>query len=147
MIRVTLFRRTPEPKTITVKVGDASFAVRVARNRRARRYTLRIHTALREAVLTMPVRGNFADATRFAQAHGGWLAQRLAQLPEVAPFTDGEIVPLRGIDHRIAHRPLTRGTVWIEREGDEHLLCVAGALRQKPDVHLCSGDLPVNVFC
>ena len=132
MIRVTLFRRTPEPKTITVKVGNASYAVRVSRNRRARRYTLRIHTALREAVLTMPVRGNLADATRFAEAHGGWLAQRLAQLPAVAPFADGEIVPLRGIDHRIMHRPHARGTVWTEQAGDEHLVCVAGAAEHAP---------------
>jgi hypothetical protein len=127
MIRVTLFRRTPEPKTITVRVAGASFSVRVSRNRRARRYTLRIHTALREAILTMPVRGNLADATRFAQAHGGWLAQRLAQLPEIAPFADGEIVPLRGVDHRIAHRPHWRGTVWVEQADPQHLLCVAGA--------------------
>src|SRR5579871_1402855 len=128
MIRVTsLFRRSPEPKSITVRVGDASFAVRVSRNRRARRYTLRIHTAQREAILTMPARGNLADAARFAQAHGGWLAQRLRQLPEVAPFADGEIVPLRGADHRIAHRPRTRGTVWVEQTGDERSLCVAGA--------------------
>jgi len=128
MIRVTLFRRTPEPKTITVAVGEASYAVRVSRNRRARRYTLRIHTALREAVLTMPWRGNLADASRFAQAHGGWLAQRLAQLPEVAPFADGESVPLRGVEHRIVHRPRMRGTVWVEQAGDERLLCVAGAV-------------------
>ena len=127
MIRVTLFRRTPEPKTITVRVGSASFPVRVSRNRRARRYTLRIHAALREAVLTMPLRGNLTDAARFAQAHGGWLAQRLAQLPEVAPFADGEIVPLRGVDHRIVHQPHRRGTVWAEQAGDQHLLCVAGA--------------------
>ena len=132
MIRVTLFRRTPEPKSITVRVGEASYAVRVARNRRARRYTLRIHTALREAVLTMPLRGNLADAARFAQAHGGWLARRLAQLPEVAPFADGETVPLRGIEHRIVHRPHARGTVWVEQAGDERLLCVAGAAEHGP---------------
>ena len=127
MIRVTLFRRAPEPKTITVTFAGASYAVRLSRNRRARRYTLRIHTALREAVLTMPMRGNLADATRFAQAHGGWLAQRLAQLPEVAPFADGEAVPLRGVEHRIVHRPHTRGTVWVEQAGKESLLCVAGS--------------------
>jgi len=127
MIRVTLFRRTPEPKTITVRIGGASFPVRVCRNRRARRYTLRIHTALRQAVLTMPLRGNLADAARFAQAHGGWLAQRLGQLPEVAPFADGEVVPLRGVDHRIVHQPDRRGSVWAEQTGDTHLLCVAGA--------------------
>ncbi len=127
MIRVTLFRRTPEPKSITIRVGEASYAVRISRNRRARRYTLRIHTALREAVLTMPLRGNLADATRFAHAHGGWLAQRLAQLPEVAPFADGETVPLRGLEHRIVSRPRMRGTVWVEQADDERLLCVAGA--------------------
>jgi predicted metal-dependent hydrolase len=128
MIRVTsLFRRPVEPKTITVEVGDASFAVRVSRNRRARRYTLRIHAASREAVLTMPLRGNLADASRFAHAHGGWLAQRLRQLPTVAPFSEGELVPLRGIDHRIVHRPRTRGTVWAAQDGDEPLLCVAGS--------------------
>src|SRR5258708_6276099 len=132
MMRLTLSRRTPEPKTITVKVGDASYAVRISRNRRARRYTLRIHTALREPVLTMPVRGNLADATRFAQAHGAWLAQRLAQLPEVAPFADGETVPLRGIHHRIEHRPRTRGTVWVEQVGDQHMLCVAGSREHAP---------------
>src|ERR1700682_4384043 len=113
MIRVrSLFRRPVEPKAITVEFGDARFAVRVSRNRRARRYTLRIHAASREAVLTMPLRGNLSDASRFAQAHGGWLAQRLRQLPTVAPFSEGEPVPLRGTDHRIVHRPRTRGTVW-----------------------------------
>ena len=37
------------------------------------------------------------------------------------------MVPLRGVAHRIAHRPGTRGTVWIETaENGELLLCVAG---------------------
>jgi len=128
MIRVTsLFRRPAEPRTIIVEFGDATFDVRVTRNRRARRYTLRINSAAREAVLTMPLRGNLADASRFARAHGGWLAQRLLQLPPTAPFSEGEIVPLRGVDHRIVHRASARGTVWTERAGDEALLCIAGA--------------------
>jgi predicted metal-dependent hydrolase len=128
MIRVTsLFRRPADPKTIAVEFGGSTFAVRVMRNRRARRYSLRIHNASREAVLTMPLRGNLADASRFAQAHGGWLAQRLRQLPAVAPFSEGEIVPLRGVDHRIVHRAAARGTVWSESTNGEALLCVAGA--------------------
>ena len=130
MIRLppSLFRRPAEPKTIAVAVGDAVYAVRVSRNRRARRYTLRIHAASREAVLTMPLRGNLADASRFAQAHGDWLAKRFDQLPAIAPFVDGAIVPLRGVAHRLTHRAQTRGTVWLEqaRDDGDPLLCVAG---------------------
>ena len=37
------------------------------------------------------------------------------------------MLPLRGIDHRIVHRPGARGTVWIEGAGEERMLCVAGA--------------------
>ena len=48
-------------------------------------------------------------------------------MPEAAPFADGATVPLRGVPHRIAHRPGTRGTVWIEAAaGGGSLLCVAG---------------------
>src|SRR5262249_31394322 len=93
-LHTSLFRRPAEPKTVLVEAGGTIYPVRISRNRRARRYTLRIRTASREAILTMPVRGNLAEASRFAQAHSGWLAQRLRQLPEVAPFSEGEIVPL-----------------------------------------------------
>ena len=41
------------------------------------------------------------------------------------------MVPLRGVEHRIFHRPDTRGTVWPETIGDRPHLCVAGA-----EVHL-----------
>ena len=37
------------------------------------------------------------------------------------------MLPLRGIDHRIVHRPESRGTVWIESATEEPALCVAGA--------------------
>ena len=36
------------------------------------------------------------------------------------------ILPLRGREHRIAHRRGARGTVWVEAHAGEHLLCVAG---------------------
>jgi predicted metal-dependent hydrolase len=78
-------------------------------------------------VLTMPARSSIKDAREFAQKHGGWIAARLTRLPESAPFAHGIEVPLRGIPHRIAHRPAIRGTVWTEAiEGGQPLLCVAG---------------------
>jgi predicted metal-dependent hydrolase len=48
-------------------------------------------------------------------------------LPEALPFAHGAILPLRGVAHRIEHRPGVRGTVWPESGADgEALLCVAG---------------------
>jgi predicted metal-dependent hydrolase len=97
------------------------------RHRQARRYTLRIHAATREVVLTMPPRGTVKEAKEFAQKHGGWIAARLCRLPEATPFAHGMIIPLRGLSHRIVHRRSARGTVWTETAADgERLVFVAG---------------------
>ncbi len=126
-LRALLYRRTAEPQAIEVAFEDAIYLVQLRRHGQARRYTLRINAAKREVILTMPPRGSVKEAYAFAQKHGGWIAARLGRLPQAAPFADGSIVPLRGIPHRIAHRPGTRGTVWTETAADGgHLICVAG---------------------
>ena len=126
-VRALLYRRPSEPQTIQIVFDQAIFPVRIRRHRQARRYTLRIHTATREVILTMPPRGSVREAKEFAQKHGGWIAARLRRLPEATPLTDGTVLPLRGIRHRIVHRPGVRGTVWPETcENGEALLCVAG---------------------
>jgi predicted metal-dependent hydrolase len=125
--RALLYRRPTEPHRILVKHGSQVFAIRLRRHRRARRYTLRIHPSDREAILTMPPRGNLADAKDFAQRHGAWIAARLGRLPKAAPFMHGTVIPLRGVPHRIVHRAASRGTVWTEmRDSGEKILCVAG---------------------
>ena len=126
-LRALLERRQSEPQTIQVVFDRDIYLISVRRHRRARRYTLRIHSASREVILTMPPRGSIREAKAFAQKHGGWIAARLRRLPEAAPFIEGAKLPLRGIEHRIVHRPGRRGTVWTEQgEGSEMLLCVAG---------------------
>lgn len=127
-LRALFSSRTSEPSVITVTFGGEAYLVQLKRNRLARRYTLRIHTARREVVLTMPPRGSLKQAREFAEKHGAWMATRLQRLPEPLPFADGAIVPLRGVAHRIVHRPHARGTVWTEigAEGAP-VLCVAGA--------------------
>ncbi|MBI3701238.1 MAG: M48 family metallopeptidase [Afipia sp.] len=125
--RALLYRRPTEPRTLAVKIGSAIYSVQLRRHRRARRYTLRIHPSARQAILTMPPRGNLADARDFAERHGAWIAARLGGLPKAAPFAQGTSVPLRGVPHRIVHRAGERGTVWVEtRESGEKILCVAG---------------------
>ena len=126
-LRALLYRRPSEPPAITIAFDREIYLVRVRRHRQARRYTLRIHSVTREVVLTMPPRGSLKQAREFAEKHGGWIAARLGRLPEPAPFAHGAVIPLRGVEHRIAHRQEQRGTVWIESgAGDERLLCVAG---------------------
>jgi predicted metal-dependent hydrolase len=127
MLRALLYRRPSEPQTIQIVFDQAIYPVRIRRHRQARRYTLRIHAASREVILTMPPRGSVREAKEFAQKHGGWIAARLHRLPQAAPFADGTVLPLRGVHHRIVHRPGVRGTVWSElSESGELLLCVAG---------------------
>jgi predicted metal-dependent hydrolase len=120
-LRALLYRRPAEPASINVVFEREVYLVRVRRHRQARRYTLRIHSVTRDVVLTMPPRGSLRQAQEFAEKHGAWIAARLERLPEPAPFADGAVIPLRGVDHLIAHRA-GRGTVWVE----EGLICVAG---------------------
>ncbi|HEV2629868.1 MAG TPA: SprT family zinc-dependent metalloprotease [Pseudolabrys sp.] len=127
MLRAFLNRRPPQPASLTVAFDDAVYEVRVRRHAQARRYTLRIHAVTREVVLSMPLRGSLREANVFAQKQGAWIAARLKRLPRPQPFAHGEMVPLRGIDHRIEHRRGSRGTVWVECGDDgAQLLCVAG---------------------
>ncbi|HEX5213136.1 MAG TPA: SprT family zinc-dependent metalloprotease [Pseudolabrys sp.] len=127
-LRALLYRRPTEPPAISITFEREIYLVRVRRHRQARRYTLRIHSVSREVVLTMPPRGSLKQAQEFAQKHGGWIAARLGRLPAPAPFAQGAVIPLRGVDHRIVHRRGERGTVWTETDdAGEPLLCVAGA--------------------
>ena len=131
-LRALLFRRTSEPTTISIAFDREIYLVRVRRHAQARRYTLRVHAATRELVLTMPPRGSLRQAREFAEKHGGWIVARLKRLPQSVPFADGMLLPLRGTHHRIVHRRGVRGTVWTEGEGEERLLCVAGEAPHVP---------------
>ena len=136
--RALLYRRPSEPQTIEIVFDNSVYPVRLRRHRQARRYTLRIQATTREVILTIPPRGTLKEASAFALKHGGWIAARLGRLPKAAPFAPGAVLPLRGVPHRIAHRPGTRGTVWTETDaGGEPLLCVAG---QAPHIDRRIGD-------
>src|ERR1019366_6078121 len=126
-LRALLYRRPSEPSAVRITFDREISLVRVGRHRQGGRYTRRIHSGTREVVPTMPPRGSLKKAREFAEKHGGWIAARLGRLPEPAPFAHGAVIPLRGVEHRIAHRREQRGTVWIESgAGDERPLCVPG---------------------
>ncbi|HXT06333.1 MAG TPA: SprT family zinc-dependent metalloprotease [Roseiarcus sp.] len=118
---LSLFDRRPASE---IEIAHAGEVYRVALRRVAtsRRYTLRVRAASRDALLTMPARGTLKAAREFAERHAAWIGVRLARLPKPIAFAPGETVPLRGVEHRIVHRPNTRGVVWLEADA----ICVAG---------------------
>ncbi len=130
------FRRDPDAATesFDVEHEGALYRVRVRRMTQARRYTLRVMSASRDVVLTIPARAPLRDARAFVNRHGGWIAARVARLPDAVPFEDGALIPLRGVLHRIEARPASRGVVWIEQglPGGRPTLVVAGDVAHLP---------------
>src|SRR6202042_3933184 len=91
----------------------------------SRRFTLRVRTATRDVLLTMPSRSSIKAAREFAERHAGWIGARLARLPEPVAFEPRAVTPLRGVDHRIVHRPGERGVVWVEAREPGSLIFVS----------------------
>jgi predicted metal-dependent hydrolase len=117
----------PTEERIEVRHLDRVYPIVVRRTAQARRYTLKVKTATREVLLTMPLRGSLATARDFAERHGGWLAQRFDKLPEMVDFKDGGTVPLRGEPHLIQHRQTARGSAWTESGANgQPVIAVAG---------------------
>lgn len=120
--------RAAEPAHIVVPHGATEFTVALRRSPKARRYTLRVCSGSGEIVLTLPARADLRTASDFAARHTGWIAQRLARLPEMVTLDHGATVPFRGVPHRIEHRSGMRGTVRAEiDEAGAAVLAVAGS--------------------
>jgi hypothetical protein len=123
------FRKQAAPARERLLVGKSGehYAIEVRRHPAARRYTLRVREARRDVVLTMPPRSSLRQARHFAEKNVDWIAARLKRLPQPTPFLPDETIPLRGVPHRIVHRPGARGTAWTEADANGALfLCVAG---------------------
>lgn len=122
-----LFRRDPppDPARIDLRIGTALVPIVIRRIASARRYTLRVRTAQRDVVLSMPARGSLATARAFAEKHAGWIAARVGKLPGDVIFAEGASIPFRGVPHRVVHRATVRGTVKVEA-GEPALLVVSG---------------------
>ncbi|PSC04074.1 metal-dependent hydrolase [Alsobacter soli] len=120
--------RQTDPSHIEVRHNGDVFRVVVRRMSAARRFTLRVSAATGGVVLTLPARADLRTAADFAARHGGWIAARMARLPDEARLIPGAAVPVRGVERLITHRPEARGTAWTEEGPDgQALLVVAGA--------------------
>jgi predicted metal-dependent hydrolase len=67
----------------------AGTAVTLKVNRRARRVSLRLDRTRREIVATAPSPRRLPEAAAFARARAGWIAERIAELPDATPIHPG----------------------------------------------------------
>lgn len=110
-------------ETIEVKIRGLEIPMILRRSARAQRFSLQVSEARRGAVLTMPLYSSFAEADEFLSRHLDWLKERVASLPEPVPFTEGAVIPLRGLAHLLhfAGPVRRRGVVWVEEPEDAKL--------------------------
>lgn len=83
---------------VPLRTGASTLALRLVRNRRARRYVLRV-TDEADVVVTMPRWGSIAEARAFAEQHLNWIArERLRRVAESTSrhWTPGSEIWLRG---------------------------------------------------
>jgi len=124
-----LFQRRPSVATtahVDISHGAEVYRVALKRMASSRRFTLRVRTATRDVVLTMPTRSSLQSAREFAERHAAWIGVRLARLPKPISFEPRSVAPLRGVEHRIVHCPGARGVVWTDADERGAVLCVSG---------------------
>ncbi len=79
--------------------------VRVTRNPRARRISLRVDPTDGAVALTVPWHVSIEEGLRFARREADWLRKRLERLPESAPFVAGGEFEFLGNRVRVEHVP------------------------------------------
>lgn len=74
----------------------AGATLRLSVNPRARRVSLRLDRRSREVIATAPSARRLSEAVAFAKERAGWIAERVAELPDHMPLEPGMIFDLFG---------------------------------------------------
>lgn len=128
---IALLRKQNWPALAELRLDGAPVAVIVRVSARARGYRLSVpHTG--RPVLTVPTHGRWPDAEAFLARHAAWLAARMKRVVPPVALTEGAIVPLRGVPHRIVALDRIRGRVEVGLDADRLALFVPGAPEHRP---------------
>ena len=124
MSLAALLRRPPAlAHGQTVEVGGHPLRLRV--NPRARRVSLRVDAARREATATAPSARRLRDALAFAEARAGWIAERLDAAPVRRPLAPGLTLPLGGAPCRLERAAMRVASRILPAADDEPARLVA----------------------
>jgi predicted metal-dependent hydrolase len=124
---------TSDPQHI--RVQGLKEPVEVRRHHAARRMTLRVSRTQRSVIVTLPMSCDLAQAGTFLTSNLDWVRERLGSLPDEVPFTDGCVMPLRGVPHivKFAGSCSDSGVVTITKDSaGRPVLRVAGRLEHAP---------------
>lgn len=75
--------------------------VEIRRHPSARRMTLRVSRTKRAVIVTLPLQCDLKQAGEFLQNHIEWVRDRLGRVPQLEPFEHGNLIPFRGVPHRL----------------------------------------------
>lgn len=124
-------RRAPSRSAMRVHGLDTEIEVR--RHPAARRLTLRVSQTRRAVIVTVPSRCHLDEASLFVHRNLDWVRARLGALPDLVPFADGMVLPLRGIPHTVRFRDERGLVIAVERNiGGEPTLVVRGKAEHCP---------------
>lgn len=119
-----------------LRVDGIPAPVELRRHPTARRLTLRVSHSARSVVLTIPPYTDVREADRFLAKSLDWVRQRLEGVPDAVPFTEGAIVPLRGVAHQVVLAGRRRGspvvTAVAGEPGQNARLIVCGDAEHAP---------------
>jgi predicted metal-dependent hydrolase len=87
----------------TVQLDGHTVAVRLRRNKRARRLILRLDGE--GVVVTLPPGSGVAEGLDLVARESDWVLKQLAARPARVPFEDGAVIPVLGVDHTVHYRP------------------------------------------
>jgi len=114
------------PDHIDAPLTSGTVPVRLKISARAKRYLLKIPGDGRGPILTLPPGGSLSRAQRFLHSHLDWLETRLGGQPEKVDLSDGALVPLRGVPHRIELTGRLRGLVEVATRSEDPAIKVPG---------------------
>lgn len=109
-----------------VEVNGRVLPLSIREHARASRITLRIEPGGQALRLTVPPGLPRREIDSFLTRHHGWLLTKLANVPEASSVTEGSLVPIRGVDHRIELTGRLRGLAEAVMVGGEPVLRVSG---------------------
>jgi predicted metal-dependent hydrolase len=123
-----------------IKIHGLKEPVEVRRHHAARRMTLRVSRTQRSVIVTLPMSCDLAQAGTFLTSNLDWVRERLGSLPDEVPFTDGCVMPLRGVPHivkfvgaRKAKCAANAGVVTVAKDSlGRPTLQVSGELEHAP---------------
>ena len=101
-----------------VDIEGEAVPVRIRRNPRAKRISMRVDAVKREIRMTMPNYVPTKTAMDFVTQKRNWIALRLRSAPAITSLHAGEIVALNGEPHRIIWNATASRTVRLV-EGDD----------------------------